>query len=210
MFVLNLLYKWIFLILHSKLLTMIRYLLLLGFSFFWCQSQAQLTLKKFDKTVVIEEDSYLTVRSCRNQDSEADCIGFRTVGKLIKTDGPTLSIDAAELSMKGALKTGEISRYFSIADDNLIPIVIPKNEILRIEIHKSKKSLNSKENKSVFGGLLFFTGMVTAANILVVKRESRNILGLSAGIQLGGAVLLAAFGNTKKYRMESEGGWRIE
>ncbi|MEO1518187.1 MAG: hypothetical protein AAFV95_24410 [Bacteroidota bacterium] len=90
------------------------------------------------------------------------------------------------------------------------PSVININEriaiadIYRIDQFKSAKSKNRKEFLSITGGLLFFTGLITAANALLVDdRNSKDILLISGAVQVGASISLGILGSSRKYRFKS-------
>jgi len=184
---------------------------LLGLIFFLFISgsiNAQLTLSNNDKTIKIPVGAYLEMGSQRFHQNGSGCTVFKTNGELLRSSLKEVELEASEFTMTGGTPENSMARMFSLENDQFLPVTIPTNEISWVRVFKSKKQQKAKGNKRVFGGILITTGVVTALNLFAVKKESKKNLGISAGIQIGGGILLAVLGSKKKYSLEN--GWVIE
>ncbi len=81
-----------------------------------------------------------------------------------------------------------------------------RHDIFSIEHHKSLKSKKRKDAFTVIGGLLLFTGIVTAANYSILSDDkSKTSILKSGGIQVGVGIGFIIARNSRKYRFKGTG-----
>ena len=86
-----------------------------------------------------------------------------------------------------------------------------QQDIFSIRHYKSEKSRKRKNAFSGAGGVLIFTGVVTAINALIVKDDdSKKDILQSGGVQVGAGLAFVIMGNSKRYKLKGkDGNWQL-
>ncbi len=84
-------------------------------------------------------------------------------------------------------------------------------DMVGLKHYKSEKAQKTEKGLGIAGGILIFTGLVTAFNIFLIEDTSsrKNIL-LSGGIQMGLGITFASISSSKRYYFrERDDVWKV-
>lgn len=131
------------------------------------------------------------------------CSSAQLVGKIVAISDDSLTLQLNSYSIKKTMENVENKEIF-LSQTGTLESTIAKNEIIYLSNYKSQKHKKRKENIFTTGGLMVFTGLVTALNALVVKdKSSKKTLLISGGLQFGLGLGLTITNDTKKYYLRN-------
>lgn len=131
-------------------------------------------------------------------------------GNIISVNNDSINMKLTEVNIK---KHIDITQF-----DYELLFPVSSNEkklaikdIYYINYFKSEKSFKRRTNFGVIGGLLLFTGTVTALNNFFVKdKPNKRALLLSGGIQIGtGIIFLSTSGSKRYYLKHKQKNWHF-
>jgi len=173
----------------------------------------RLTLFKGNDQKTFKESSiFEVVTSESNPDNDNNsCNATELIGKLISISNDSMTLQLSSYTKKRNEENFEGANIFNLQAWPM-KATIAQKEIVYLKNFKSYKSRNRKDGFQIAGGILLFTGAVTALNTFVVKDKSNkgNLL-LSGGAQVGLGIGFLIAGSSKKYNLRNnEEIWTIK
>ena len=193
-----------------NLLNMKQFLLLsiIHFPFFLFSQSLKIT--NGTETETLSNDSFYKLSTGLKEDSKCyDCIKIEGLINGSSTDSIVFALKSIE---RNFTKTKVVSSIdFETLHLNSNSWTVLKSDIHLVEVFKSAKSEKKFRNRRIWGGLLIFTGIATAASsLLVEKGNSRKSLLIAAGIEgVLGFGLSIPFGK-KTYKFFGSDSWEFK
>lgn len=164
--------------------------------------------KKFKKGSIFE----IVTTETTHSDDRVSCKGAELIGKIISISADSLTLQLSAYKSKQMVENVKIEEVFH-SNTGTIETTIAHRDIIYLKNYKTLKQQKKKASLFVgLGGVMFFTGAVTALNAFVVNDKSNiNNLLISGGAQFGLGIGFMIAGNSKKYSLsDSENNWTIK
>lgn len=190
-----------------------RYFLFLGFLILCTSVFAQgLTITNGLKDKSFKDNSIyaINISKCKPENGKLTS-RKKMVGKIIFIGRDSISMHLK--SFNSYLRTDDYHLSKEInAIDNINYGSFAINDIINLQNYPSYKGYRWKNTLSVVGGMLMFTGVITAANVFVVpEKKSKNALLISGLVQFGIGATLAIGSNNKTYNFKCDDDfWEIK
>ena len=177
-----------------------------------CFGQELKLLRGKDHKTFKEGSIFEVIIAENNASNDKRCCNYtELIGKITLINGDSLTLQLSSYTNKKTVENVKIEDVF-YSQTGTIKATIAQNEIFYLRNFKSYKSKKRKEGFLIAGGLLLFTGAVTALNAFIVNDKSnKNNLLISGGIQIGlGLGFLISSDSKKYYLNNAEDTWAIK
>jgi hypothetical protein len=156
------------------------------------------------KVKSINSNSFLeAIIAERGKINGKNCCDYEVFKGTIKSaNKDSLTLKLTEINVKKHIDN-TLFKYELLFPRSATEKTLAIKDILYIDKYKSEKSSRRDKITRGIGGLLLFTGSVTALNNFFVKEKSnKKALLISGGIQFGAGITLLALKGPKRYYLK--------
>ncbi|MCC6410199.1 MAG: hypothetical protein IT270_00990 [Saprospiraceae bacterium] len=138
------------------------------------------------------------------------CDHLEYTGTISRISGDSITLLTGKVTIRSVVESTHVEQSMLFAGQRA-RTTFAVEDMVGLQHYKSEKAQKTKKTFGVVGGLLMFTGAITALNGFFVKDASnREGMLIAGGIQIGAGLTLALSSSSKKYYFrDKEEVWKV-